>query len=290
MADVTPVPTVKTPIDPATTNALRTVAVSSDLPAHAADAATLPATSAAHATPAIVAQAQPNNAFGQSAQGDADDSPDGNRSLSALDGAQLPAANANQEVSAATLANGLSQVTAPAATVPGHIQPSQVVNQIAHQADLYRLPGNKGVRIQLHPEDLGGVDVTLRYSAAGGIQLHINVEHAATGHLVQSGWTELRDALATQGINPERLLMSITAPDDASRPDFSRSAGNGSNRPDQGPAGFGQGQSSGQQHSDGQPPRRTTTTWSGLSDSAPSSAETGARAGASASSRIDYRV
>jgi hypothetical protein len=171
------------------------------------------------------------------------------------------------------------------------VAPSEVVNQIAHQADLYRLPGNKGVRIQLHPEDLGGVDVTLRYSAAGGIQLHINVEHASTGHLVQAGWTELRDALATQGITPDRLVMSVTAPAGASGLDFS-SSGSGSNRSDPGLASFSQGtqsqgQSAGQRQNESDQPRGTRT-WNSAMEPNPSEQST--RAASASSARIDYRV
>src|SRR5438874_11616258 len=101
------------------------------------------------------------------------------------------------------------------ALAPAHVKPGEVISQNAHQADLYRLPGNKGVRIQLHPEDLGGVQVTLRYAAGGSLELHIATEHASTSALVQSGWTQLRDALATQGISPDRLVMSITGPANA---------------------------------------------------------------------------
>src|SRR6266849_977795 len=125
----------------------------------------------------------------------------------------------------ATFAAAASMATHNAAALPADIQPAQVVSQIAHQAELYRVPGDRSVHIQLHPEGLGGVDVTLRYSVANGVQLHMNVEHAATGALVQAGWTDLRDALATQGIHTDRLVMSISAPANASGLDFSN--GNG---------------------------------------------------------------
>jgi flagellar hook-length control protein FliK len=169
-------------------------------------------------------------------------------------------------------------------TQPAHVGPSEVVNQIAHQAELYRLPGNRGVRIQLHPEDLGGVDVTLRYSAAGGIQMHINVEHAATGSLVQAGWTQLRDALATQGINPDRLVVSISAPGSASQLDLSN---RGDSRPDPGLAAFSQGQS-GRQRQDAQD-QPVVGGWRGVLE--PIAPEDLQREALTAgSSHIDYRV
>jgi flagellar hook-length control protein FliK len=186
----------------------------------------------------------------------------------------------------------MAQVAAPgsAPAEVAAVQPSQVVSQIAHQAELYRLPGNRGVRIQLHPEDLGGVQVTVRYAAGGGLELHITVEHAATGALVQAGWTELRDALATQGIAPDRLVMSVTGPHTtASQADFS-SAGGGSYRPDGGLAQFGQGgQSHGQRH-DGADDARFARAWSARVDPTPATDDSPRVAISSAASRIDYRV
>ncbi len=170
---------------------------------------------------------------------------------------------------------------------PQHVRPAEVVSQIAHQADLYRLPGNRGVRVQLHPEDLGGVEVTLRYGVGGALQLHINVEHAATGSLVQAGWSELRDALATQGISPDRLVMSVTAPASSSQLDFS---GGGSGRQsDPGLANFAQSQSGQQRqdNSDQTGPRG----WNGALDPTASPDDTQRVAATSApTSRIDYRA
>jgi flagellar hook-length control protein FliK len=189
------------------------------------------------------------------------------------------------DASAATSAAAAQAASAPGgAVLPTHVRPTEVVNQIAHQAELYRLPGNRGVRIQLNPEDLGGVDVTLRYSSSGGIQLHINVEHAATGALVQAGWTELRDALSTQGITPDRLVMSISAPADARSMDSS----NGGSRPDQGLATFTQDQS-GRRRQDTQDPS-VVNGWNGDADSTSPTEELPRAAASSTSSRIDYRV
>jgi flagellar hook-length control protein FliK len=192
----------------------------------------------------------------------------------------------DQALAASAAAAATSATSGP--TAPAHIRPTEVVNQIAHQAELYRLPGNRGVRIQLHPEDLGGVDVTLRYSNTGGIQLHINVEHASTGALVQSGWTELRDALATQGISPDRLVLSISGPSDAGHLDFS--SGNGS-RPDPG-LSFQQGNQdqAGQQGQRGQEAHLNNQGWNGGPEPPLSTDELPRSAATAASSRIDYRV
>ncbi|TME35939.1 MAG: hypothetical protein E6I75_10680 [Chloroflexi bacterium] len=196
-------------------------------------------------------------------------------------------APASEQTFAATVASTSAPAQSSAA------QPSQVVSQLAHQADLYRLPGNRGVRIQLHPDDLGGVQVTLRYAATGGLELYINVEHASTGALVQSGWTELRDALATQGISPDRLVMSVTGPGNASQLDFSSNGGSsgGGYRSESGPAGFMQGEAGQQRHNGGDNNEtRTWRGWSGGSDPISSSDDMPRTTAPTAASRIDYRV
>jgi flagellar hook-length control protein FliK len=184
---------------------------------------------------------------------------------------------------------------APTVVVDAPVDPraANVASQIAQQVDFYKLPGNKGVRIQLHPEDLGGVQVTLRYAPGGNLELHINVEHASTGSLVEAGWSQLRDALATQGFQPDRLVMSVTGPSSSSATDFSSSNGNdsGAYRQDPGLAGFTQGGQSGQQR-DGADDPRGTRGWSAapepvatVDDSSRAASLVGA-----AASRIDYRV
>ena len=173
---------------------------------------------------------------------------------------------------------------------PQAVHPGAVVSQIAHQADLFKLPGNKGVRIQLHPEDLGGVQVTLRHAAGGGLELHIAVEHAATGALVQSGWSELRDALTSQGFSPERLVMSVSAAGNANQLDFSSNGGNGY-RSDANLAAFADGGQSGQRResadADG---ARAPGGWTSHDETSPITDTASRTAGMGAPSRIDYRV
>jgi flagellar hook-length control protein FliK len=192
-------------------------------------------------------------------------------------------------------------MTGPSAAFPttapqqsANVTPADVASQIVHQADLFRLPGNRGVRIQLHPEDLGGVQVTLRYAGnSGGLELHINVEHATTGALVEAGWGQLRDALASQGISPDRLVMSITGPHNATGLDLS-SNGGGAYRQDQALTSFTQNGQSGQQRSDGgaAEERGTSRAWDAFNNTSPdpSSDDISPVANAAAATRIDYRV
>jgi hypothetical protein len=115
----------------------------------------------------------------------------------------------------------------------------------------------------------------------------MNVEHAATGALVQAGWTDLRDALATQGIHTNRLVMSISAPANASGHDFSN--GNGSQRSDSGLASFTQGQTS-QQRQETQDQRATRGWNGGIDPILPSSNDTAPRVAPAGAGHIDYRV
>jgi flagellar hook-length control protein FliK len=185
------------------------------------------------------------------------------------------------------LAAGATTATeaASAAQAPAETRAADVASQIAQQVDLYKLPGNKGLRIQLHPEDLGGVQVTVKYAPGGNLELHINVEHAATGSLVEAGWSQLRDALATQGFHPDRLVMSVTAPASSAQADFSSNTGSGSYRSDAGLTAFTQDGHSGQQRGNAEQPRAFSSAADPVApvDDTP-------RATAAATSRIDYRV
>jgi flagellar hook-length control protein FliK len=187
-------------------------------------------------------------------------------------------------------ANAAAQPAANTAPQPAtNVHPGEVVNQIAQQVDLYRLPGNKGVRIQLHPEDLGGVQVTLKYATGGNLELHISVEHAATGALVQAGIGQLRNALATQGFHPDRLVMSVSAPAASSQMDFSSNNHGGSYRSDSGLTAFTQNGQSGQHRDTSRDDDSARFGWGSSSDRASTSEVTPTTTHLS-TSRIDYRA
>jgi flagellar hook-length control protein FliK len=169
----------------------------------------------------------------------------------------------------------------PVAQPMAEARPAEVVSQIAQQVDLYRLPSGKGVRIQLNPDGLGGVEVTVRYGARGAVELHLSIEQGATASLVEAGWGELRDALALQGITADRLVMSVTSPAGSSPSD---QGANGGARSDGGQTTFGQqGQHRDHQNNDARPHR----SWS-APFTPPTEAEDAPAVASSA--RIDYRA
>jgi hypothetical protein len=245
-----------------------------------------PTSSAAVAFSVVPIVGQPATPQRGSQSSDGDDRRQASRKYAAIGeaGALHPAPAAD----AAPAASAVAPMAPAASPLPVSVQASAVVAQIANQADLYRLPGNKGLRIQLHPEDLGGVLVTVRYSPLGGVELHIDVEHASTGNLVQAGWTDLRNALTSQGISADRLIMNVTTAGNAGPSDFS---GGNNNRSDPGSANFSQGSQSGQGQQPGQH-QSGTRGWTGplAGGSALADDNQDVAAVTPLPSRIDYRA
>jgi flagellar hook-length control protein FliK len=282
-ATPTPTPAAPSTNDPAPLVPGNLVQTPSAPAAH--QAATPP--SASDATTQVIAAQQTAQQGGSQHSGAKDDGQSSSEKTSAVTDSAAVQGQGQISDAAIAVAAGSTITNSVTAVVPAHVRPAEVVAQIAHQSDLYRLPGNRGVRIQLHPEGLGGVEVTMRYGVGGALQLHINVEHAATGSLVQAGWTQLRDALATQGISPDRLVMSVTAPTSSTQLDFS---GGGSGRQtDPGLAGFAQSQS-GQQRRD-QPEQTGQRGWNGaVEPTSPSDDNPRVASTTAVTSRIDYRA
>ena len=275
--------------DAATTaSAVTNDAASSAAPALTAHQPQAPTTPAPNAAVAVASQAAAVRTGGSGQQGGESAghgaAHDGGHAPARASAISDPSDDTTTPVDAQTFAAAAadaSSATVPSNTaMPANIHPGDVVSQIAHQADLFRLPGNRGVRIQLHPEDLGGVQVTVR---------------SATGSLVEAGWTQLRDALATQGISPDRLVMSITSPSGATQMDFSSSSngsGSGNFRADQGLASFTQGGQSGQRDGNASEDAAfATRRWTSGPDPVANSDDSPRGASSAvAASRIDYRV
>lgn len=181
----------------------------------------------------------------------------------------------------------MAQGGAVSGAQPQHLsaaQPTEVASQIARHAELYRLPGGHGVRIQLQPEGLGTVDVTVRYGPGHTVEMHLAVDSATTGALVQAGWTDLRDALVAQGFSADRLVISVAAP--AAETNGSPFGQDGSGRSDAGAMAFGQ-QSGGRQ--DGGDAARPSQ-GGGIVDPSLQPESTDEPSSVGQTSRIDYRV
>jgi hypothetical protein len=79
------------------------------------------------------------------------------------------------------------------------------------------LPGDatvvKALNVQLHPVELGGVDIriTLR---AGSLQLHMRFEHEKSAQSVRASKAELTDALIAAGLSVDNLVIDLLRPAD----------------------------------------------------------------------------
>ncbi|MDR3541360.1 MAG: flagellar hook-length control protein FliK [Desulfosporosinus sp.] len=64
----------------------------------------------------------------------------------------------------------------------------------------------KQLDIQLHPADLGKIQIDLRWEN-GQVNLQVQASHEATGQLLQNHLSDLRQALSNQGVNCGMLQM-----------------------------------------------------------------------------------
>jgi flagellar hook-length control protein FliK len=205
---------------------------------------------------------------------------------------KIPAAEEQSQSEGSTVESGqVSLVAGPTGamhesqSIPD-VQPHDVALQIAHEAHVYRLAGGRAVRLRLQPEGLGEVEVTIRYGTSRQLELHVVVEHAETGTLVQQGWSELRDALSAQGLTTERMVVSVAG---MATGDTSSALGNGRETITGEGAAFGSGTPSngGQDRSD---QRRSGHASAPFDHGLEPRLHEKPSAGHEKTSRIDYRV
>ncbi|MCW3039069.1 MAG: flagellar hook-length control protein FliK, partial [Solirubrobacterales bacterium] len=101
--------------------------------------------------------------------------------------------------------------TAPASTPVNPTVPAQLAEHVERVADIVRLSNAHGVaraRLNLHPDDLGSVDVRLR-STALGLVATISVDRAQTLQAVTRAGAELQQQLADRGLTVLRLDVSL---------------------------------------------------------------------------------
>jgi len=85
----------------------------------------------------------------------------------------------------------------------------EVIKQIAAQARFITTPtGEQKLTIQLNPEHLGHVDLRITLNN-GEMQIHARVESSTAQNALESHIGLLRDGLEKQGINLERLEVSV---------------------------------------------------------------------------------
>jgi flagellar hook-length control protein FliK len=78
------------------------------------------------------------------------------------------------------------------------------VEQIANEVERSLQNGKSTVHIQLHPQDLGTIDIHLS-SDAKGVGITIMTEHASTGRLLESQIDSLRQSLDNAGLHQTQI-------------------------------------------------------------------------------------
>ncbi len=91
--------------------------------------------------------------------------------------------------------------------------PVQLADHVERVADIVRMTAGNGVaraRLELHPLDLGTVDVRLRCTVQG-LVASISVDRPETLQAVTRAGAELQQQLADRGLNLLRLDISLGA-------------------------------------------------------------------------------
>ena len=87
------------------------------------------------------------------------------------------------------------------------ITPAHIM-QIAQEVEQSVQTGKSVIRIQLHPQDLGAIDIHLS-SDARGVGITIMTEHASTGRLLESQMDSLRQSLNDAGLNLTQMNFGM---------------------------------------------------------------------------------
>ncbi|MEW6649639.1 MAG: flagellar hook-length control protein FliK [Chloroflexota bacterium] len=81
---------------------------------------------------------------------------------------------------------------------------ADMVRQIANQMEGSIQNGRSSLRVQLHPQELGGIDIRFA-SNSQGISVTVFAEQASTGRLLEAQLNQLRQALNEAGVNLTQL-------------------------------------------------------------------------------------
>ncbi|NOZ06835.1 MAG: flagellar hook-length control protein FliK [Chloroflexi bacterium] len=83
-----------------------------------------------------------------------------------------------------------------------------ITDQTAAGVRMALAQGGKEAHIRLQPESLGHLDIRVVLDGSN-VQVHVIAEHAEVGQVIASHWTQLRETLATQGLQATNLAVSV---------------------------------------------------------------------------------
>jgi flagellar hook-length control protein FliK len=157
--------------------------------------------------------------------------------LAAADGGTTETVGFGQAMHTAQSGTASSADAASTTTPPrGMYLPGSPTEQIAAHLQHAVRSGNDRLTIRLTPEDLGIVEVTLRFDDDGQVRAAVAVERNDTLDLLQRDSRGLERALQDAGLKADSGSLSFSLRDD------------GRQNPQRGFGGFGSGESSRDQH------------------------------------------
>ncbi len=94
-----------------------------------------------------------------------------------------------------------------------------MVRQIASQMEASIQQGRSSLRVQLHPQELGGIDIRFA-SSSQGMSVTVYAEQASTGRLLEAQLNQLRQSLSEAGVNLAQLNIHHESPSHQSQGGF----------------------------------------------------------------------
>ncbi|PKO15718.1 MAG: hypothetical protein CVU39_09345 [Chloroflexi bacterium HGW-Chloroflexi-10] len=85
-------------------------------------------------------------------------------------------------------------------------QPRLLLNQVSEQVQAMWQQGNTSLHFQLHPEDLGKIDIRLTHTSQG-LGVSVQTDQASTGKLLEAHLDQLRQSLQSAGIQLANLQV-----------------------------------------------------------------------------------
>ncbi len=122
--------------------------------------------------------------------------------------AAAPAAPTAAPAQPAPQAAAPAPAAAPQAPAPG-MRLQQAVETVQQVIKISQSSGITQARVQLHPEELGSIDIHLR-STPDGVVARVVADASHAAHVLRDGGDELRRQLASQGINLTHFDVGTT--------------------------------------------------------------------------------
>jgi len=153
-------------------------------------------------SPLVAATENNSGSFSQNNSGGQNSNSQGQFSVGAS--SATSAAQTSGEVNKPNFSNMLSRTTPS-----NQANQANVAEQVVFQVKTTLKTGDSKISIQLHPEDLGKVDIAMEVGANGKTSVHITADNKQTLDLLQSDSKGLQKALADAGLKADSGSLSF---------------------------------------------------------------------------------